>query len=1145
MATENEGLLIEVRENGTRVVRRNLDGLSTSAGRAESAATHLKTALVGIGIGFTLKRAFDESLKFSSAMDEVSTLVDEAKFSMKSLTEEAKKQAIVFGSAPVEQSKALYQIISAGAESSSRAIEVLTAANKLAVGGVTEVAVAADGLTSVLNAYGDKVKSAADVSDVMFVAMRAGKTTIGELSDSLGKVAPLAESMDVSFTELTASVAALTKGGISTRESVTGIRAILAAIIKPTKEATDQAAALGLEFNAAALSSLGLQGFLQELTAKTKGNKDAMAQLFGGVEALIPALALTGRAGKSFSEILQDMDHRLGETDKALRKITDGSAQQYNRLMSAMKVKSIEFGDSLTQKLNPAMKFSADNFDDVVDAVTLLFAVVAAKKLGPLISDLGLTAAATIKNTLATESETVSMQNSIKGDIARAKSTAALAQQKLQYIKSTELSAIAEVEGLKRTKAALIADRELLLERHKHIINNYGRAKSLTKLAVVRQQELNIDRQIIAAEKGVGAAASQTATAQLAATGSTTALNAAMARGTIVARAMSASMSALKTSVAFLGGPLGILLIAASSFLIFRKESETTEQALARFRGQVTKTRDELSKLSKIKLQEKLFQVEDDIASLEKLRKSQLLFKKQLEGGISNVEKGFLDLGAESVRRMNVDLTKVKSSLEDIGSELNKLNTKKITLTDLKENPIKELAKTGRTNNSGGGVGEIPTGPSEDVLDNFKALTFSLKEQIALGENATAVDKIRFDLANTELGTLLPKQQEILIGLAKESDLKSQLEEKQKKINSANKEISKVVNDLQAQNAALVLNSTERRNRLRILDLERQLEVQLTEAQRDSISALSEENRLLKTRATILDEIKGPMQAFSDKVSEIKKLLSERSISGDEASGAVFGLSPDLLTGMQSQFDALKTQYSDHLAQIDLLRQNDLVSEKDASIAKFKATTQYINGRLQSHREGFTALSSLASSENSKLAAIGKAAAIANATIDTYKAATGAYSSLAAIPYVGPVLGAAAAAAAIAAGMANVSKIRSQQTPTRALGGDLNAGQLARVGERSFNRPELFRGASGKQFFIPPERGRIEPLRARPEQASSQQQSNVNVEAPQVNMTSVNFVDPDLLEEFLSTPRGDEVLINRISRNSSRINPLLSNGRGG
>tara|TARA_R110002020_G_scaffold424388_2_gene633571 strand:- start:3600 stop:5531 length:1932 start_codon:yes stop_codon:yes gene_type:complete len=51
---------------------------------------------------------------------------------------------------------------------------------------------------------------------------------------------------------------------------------------------------------------------------------------------------------------------------------------------------------------------------------------------------------------------------------------------------------------------------------------------------------------------------------------------------------------------------------------------------------------------------------------------------------------------------------------------------------------------------------------------------------------------------------------------------------------------------------------------------------------------------------------------------------------------------------------------------------------------------------------------------------------VAMATIDTFKSATAAFSSLAGIPVVGPVLGGIAAAAAVVAGMANIRKILKQ-----------------------------------------------------------------------------------------------------------------------
>lgn len=65
-----------------------------------------------------------------------------------------------------------------------------------------------------------------------------------------------------------------------------------------------------------------------------------------------------------------------------------------------------------------------------------------------------------------------------------------------------------------------------------------------------------------------------------------------------------------------------------------------------------------------------------------------------------------------------------------------------------------------------------------------------------------------------------------------------------------------------------------------------------------------------------------------------------------------------------------------------------------------------------------------------KESAAGKAVAVAQATIDTYASAVSAFNSLSGIPIVGPILGGIAAAAAVASGIATVSKIVSTPKPT-------------------------------------------------------------------------------------------------------------------
>lgn len=358
---------------------RTLDQVNDKSGKAERATDLLSQAqrqatattrlfagalgLLGVGtISAAILGLRTVTLEYSSALAEVSTLVDTTVVSMDDLSDAAVRQAGAFNSSALTQTQALYQIISAGASDATTATNTLTAANKLAVGGVTSVAIAADGLTSVLNAYGPKVEGATAVSDAMFVAMRAGKTTVEELSSALGQVSPLAAQVGVSFDELAAATAALTKGGISTSVAVTGLRAILAAVARPSAEAAKLAQSLGLEFNSAALQSKGLAGFLSDLNKATGGNVDQLGKLFGGVEALVPMLALAGTAGEDFNTIMADMAVKAGATDEAFGKIASGPGFQVGRIFSTLGANALSAGNTILNILAPAIR----TFDSVL-----------------------------------------------------------------------------------------------------------------------------------------------------------------------------------------------------------------------------------------------------------------------------------------------------------------------------------------------------------------------------------------------------------------------------------------------------------------------------------------------------------------------------------------------------------------------------------------------------------------------------------------------------------------------------------------------------------------------------------------------------------------------------------------------------------
>ena len=99
-----------------------------------------------------------------------------------------------------------------------------------------------------------------------------------------------------------------------------------------------------------------------------------------------------------------------------------------------------------------------------------------------------------------------------------------------------------------------------------------------------------------------------------------------------------------------------------------------------------------------------------------------------------------------------------------------------------------------------------------------------------------------------------------------------------------------------------------------------------------------------------------------------------------------------------------------------------------------KKKKDLLNSQLDGVKQGLSSIGNIAELFAGKSKAsqrrafnIQKATQIASATIDTYKSATSAFSSLSGIPIVGPVLGGIAAAGAVAAGIMNIKKIKNTQ----------------------------------------------------------------------------------------------------------------------
>lgn len=259
---------------------------------------------------------------------------------------------------------AQYQAISAGISPADSVYWAQRAAIA-AKGGRSDAETVVSGASSVYNAWKSKSGGLDHILDVMMTAQNRGKTDVGQLASQVGQITGLAPQLGVGMEEVFASIAAMTLGGMSTSGSVTGLKAVMSSVIKPTAEAKEEAQRLGLAFDAAALQAQGLTGFLQEVADKTGMDVDSLGKLFGSVEGLNQVLALGTTAAADYASILEEMKGAAGVVDDAFETRVSSRAEKLAGGMNRLKNAGAELGAALL----PAVDMGAALLENVSGAI--------------------------------------------------------------------------------------------------------------------------------------------------------------------------------------------------------------------------------------------------------------------------------------------------------------------------------------------------------------------------------------------------------------------------------------------------------------------------------------------------------------------------------------------------------------------------------------------------------------------------------------------------------------------------------------------------------------------------------------------------------------------------------------------------------
>ena len=189
----------------------------------------------------------------------------------------------------------------------------------------------------------------------------------------------------------------------------------------------------------------------------------------------------------------------------------------------------------------------------------------------------------------------------------------------------------------------------------------------------------------------------------------------------------------------------------------------------------------------------------------------------------------------------------------------------------------------------------------------------------------------------------------------------------------------------------------------------------------------------------------------ADEEARLAKIAADKKIADDAATAKRLSdaqIVKDML--QQADLDLIQSTYDRAQAELEIQRQADIekITQAGATaeeIARINAKYDNASKKLEQENSDFKEALGEQDVNNALAAgsqvlgsivslvgegsAIGKAAAVAQTTIDTYGSATAAYKSVVGIPVVGPALAPVAAGVAVAAGVMSVRKILSTKTP--------------------------------------------------------------------------------------------------------------------
>ncbi len=330
-----------------------------------AAFTAMGAVMVG-ALGFASSVAID----YNESLANLQTMVGNNAERMEEWKEEIQKLSVEMGKSTDDLTEGAYQVVSAfgdGADS----MDILAISARAATAGAATTTEAINLLSAVTKGYGDTSKEAVQkTADLAFQTVKLGQTTFPELAKAIGRVVPLAKSLDVSQEELFTTMATATGVTGNAAEVSTQFRGALQALLAPSADMTDLLEGMGFASGKAMLQQKGFLGTMSLIKQAADQTGKPLQKYIGSIEGQTLALALTESQQDVFLEKQGKMQKAAGAMGGAFEAQTAGINEagfSISQLQTQAVVLAQTIGDVLMPVITPLVQTITDIVGKIVE----------------------------------------------------------------------------------------------------------------------------------------------------------------------------------------------------------------------------------------------------------------------------------------------------------------------------------------------------------------------------------------------------------------------------------------------------------------------------------------------------------------------------------------------------------------------------------------------------------------------------------------------------------------------------------------------------------------------------------------------------------------------------------------------------------